>query len=302
MEKVILTEEVTRRPLEDYLFAFDMSLDNLVGKKIVDIGAGLADFSREINQNEKLRNKGTVCIAVDPVYKDVAQTDVSKTNPVLFRSLKKSIKNQIAKTFKETATLTDYSIERHFSGREISDKENRDNVVEGVRQIKTDPNKTYVSADARKLPIAGNTVDLVLMQNFMFRNHLLDVDSNDGRAILREAVRIIDEHGEIRIVPLRGLGVIDDKLSVWCEGEYEPEPDYHNLTYFERLERDGMKFYLVETSHHTRTLIIRKDDEWPSEFSDPNKVTVKKLNFSKLNRDTGEIDYTTRDAQNNEKR
>lgn len=275
-ELKIYTEEVTRRPAGDYLKAFCLDMDGLRNMKIADLGAGLGDFASEVNGRNKEMN--SECIAVDPFYKLLEGISLEMSDREIFSVLNSQVKKQRTYGSMKTA-LTSYSTERNSDG--ISEQKLRQMVVEKVREIKMANNGKYLSESAEQMSLEDESIDLVLMQNFINRNSSLEVGTATANKILLEACRVLKRDGEIRIVPVVGFDWSDNEVGMFMSPDGFPISDGAAIWKYKQLQEKGLNFYLTKTTMGTMILSIRKDEQAPVNFAKGKFPQTRHLDFGK---------------------
>ena len=238
--------KVTPRSYETYLKQFDLSEDALEGKHILDIGAGLSDFSSKAN--EKFKESGTMAVPLDPVY-------------AFFGGDFQEFKDALGSA----------NLESGWTERELFELEQR------YHDLKSQPNK--IAGSHQQLPFKEKSMDLVLAHNSITQYK----DREITRHALDEMLRSLKEHGEIRIVPVDMLW--DQQATSWYLHTFEPatpegleemrktgmiqgDPDMFSI--FRALEEHGVNFYLAvrfsrvgrKMQQHT-ALVIRTDQTIP---------------------------------------
>lgn len=238
--------KITPRSYDTYLKQFDLPEKDLEGKHILDIGAGLSDFSKIVN--EKFKESGAMAVPLDPVY-------------AFFGGDFEKFKN----------ALGDANLEQEWMGKKLGELEQR------YSDIKSQPHK--VVGSHQDLPFKDKSMDLILAHNSITQYK----DREISKHAFDEAFRAIKEHGEIRILPVDMLW--DANAQSWYLHTFEkPTPegleemhktgmipgDPNMLSIFRALEERGAVFYLaVRFSRVGRRmqqhcmLLIRTDQQIP---------------------------------------
>lgn len=178
---------VTPRTYEDYLNQFRLPEKVLQGKKVLDVGSGLSNFSKK--SNEKFADGGTTVVALDPTYSFL---DENMTN----------YENNLARANLEVKTL-------RASYQEASD---------AYHDLKQNPLK--VAGSHQHLPFAPGTFDLALAHNSMLQFK----DREITRKALQEVGDVLNEHGELRMLP-GDLAYDHNKESFYVRTFEAPTPE-----------------------------------------------------------------------------
>lgn len=246
--------KVTDRTFEQYLKHFCLPETELAGKKVLDIGSGLSDFSSKAN--EKFKESGTMVVALDPVYQLLGKD---------FREFKKNIKK---------ANMDWISV-----AGGVSDPER------AYKKIKNAPNK--IAASHQEIPLEDGSIDLILASNSLTQYKNREIT----KKALKEAGRVIKEDGEIRIQPadLRWDWQAEALYVSTFEAPTEETrkeakelgltiaPDKEIFSILKEMEEAGFTLYATVKPPERRkpgrlgilqgpayTLIFRKDDRIPA--------------------------------------
>ncbi|MCX6723356.1 MAG: methyltransferase domain-containing protein [Candidatus Staskawiczbacteria bacterium] len=245
-------------------------------KIIVDIGAGLSNFSLETNK--RFKDSGTVAVAVDPVYQSLG-TDFKK------------FEENVGRANMETLSL--------------------DNPEDAYREIKDAPNK--VAGSHQELPFGDESVDLVLANHAITQYDDKEITRQalqEARRVVKEHGEIRISPANIGLdkrenAPsyyyIGDVKYIDSKKSQNTEVVEEAEklglplpPDRELFKIFKELEDTGLNFYVVKygPKSNTRmarfarnsspwTIILRKDDQLPNVEIGSDRGVFFKLAFGK---------------------
>lgn len=261
--------KVTDRNFSQYLDTFCLPEAELKEKSILDIGAGLSDFSPAAN--ERFKEFGTVVVAMDPIYQNLGES---------FEEFKKNAKK---------------------SNMEWVSKSRESDPETAYQKLKEAPYK--VVGSHQKLPFADESFDLVLANNSITQYK----DKEITKTALKEAVRMMKQNGEARIWPA-DLRWDWKKESLYVrtfeaptpetrkeanELQLDMGPDKQMLQILKEIEESGINFYAVVKPPKHRvmpgrfgrlmsgtgpeySLILRKDGELPHVSHD---TRMRKLSF-----------------------
>lgn len=257
---------VTDRTYKQYLEHFSLSEHQLEGKKILDIGAGLSDFTEKAN--EKFGDKGSIAVAVDPMYGSLGDD---------LREFEQNVQD---------------------AGMDLRSKQDiRKGIGAAYERAKGSPNK--IAASHQDLPFADGSFDLIFAHNSITQYK----DREVTRRAISEGARVMAENGEFRISPadLRfdlNNGILyvstfdsptDDSRKEAYEMRLPVAVDRQMFAILKEFEESGLNFYAIAKApsgyRHPRArammgasffLAIRKDDKIP-EIS--GKSTLRKLSF-----------------------
>jgi ubiquinone/menaquinone biosynthesis C-methylase UbiE len=249
---------VTDRGYEQYLNSFCMAEKELAGKKVLDIGSGISEFP--VRANEKLKESGTMVVALDPMYASLGQ------NFEEFKDIVRKANMELVSKAKERDPKTAFE------------------------KIKSAPNK--LAGSHQELPFDDESFDLVLANNSITQYE----DRGITKKALEEAIRVTTEHGEIRVQPADLKWDKDAKSFYVCSfGERTDKtrkeadelgiatpPDREIFKILQGTENEGLNLYA--TLQHKRfgrhampyySLILRKDEQVPN----VNQGLLYKLSF-----------------------
>ena len=261
---------VTNRAYDQYLSHFSLPEKELEGRKVLDIGAGASTFISEVN--ERFGALGTVAVAMDPMYASLGNSFEEFTHNIGEEKMNwKTMKGNTA------------------------------NEEQSYQQIKATQNK--VSGSHQELPFADNSFDLVLANNSISQYK----DRGITKKALQEALRVANEHGEVRMnyIDLRHdkktkelyLETFEDQTKQMQKEAYELKlaaaPDRELFEILKELEDAGLSIYAVQkwprqgsgrmarlmNRGPTYALIIRKDKEIPEIDKTKSSASLKKLFF-----------------------
>lgn len=279
--------QITHRDYNSYLFMFNLPESSLADAgTVVDIGAGFSSFCQEARQ----KFDGLRAIAVDPVYGAMKDTP-----GITMRQLEE-----------EEHVFLDF--DPTYRGEDKpNDIESYDahvvNYYEDFLRDFNDNASEYLASSHQNLPLADESVSLVLASNSIIRSE--NKPSIIEKA-LRECLRILKEHGEVRLagnIACFEFEPNQENLELWYNGTLKPHSpqaeefkqtgrysDPELMEVFERLEALGAKFYVViasavddEGKEHFRmdTMIVRNDDEKPLiTLHEEGKTELRKLAFA----------------------
>ncbi|HEY2493541.1 MAG TPA: SAM-dependent methyltransferase [Paenibacillus sp.] len=171
------------RTFDEYLKIFNLSEEELVGKKVLDCPAGACSFTAIANQNDM----------------DVTATDIAYYHPVTELENKglQDIEHAMEYVEKEQ---NDYLWDDFKSINEL--KQNRvQALTECVRDMKQTPER-YAPAILPELPFSDNEFELTLSAHFMFM-YADRLDYDFHVQTIQELMRVTRK--EIRIFPLVDL-------------------------------------------------------------------------------------------------
>lgn len=243
---------ITPRTYEEYISQFRLSENALRGKKILDIGSGLSNFSKK--GNEKFADAGTTVIALDPTYSFLG-ADINE--------------------FKENLGVANLETKQLGAG----------NIENAYEEIKESPLK--IAGSHQHLPFAPGTFDLALAHNSILQFKDREITKN----ALEEVGKVISENGELRILPAdiaydfaRNSFYIRTFEGPTPERKEEAKkygltfpPDRETFAILQAYEQAGYKIYAANNPPSkatmrmrrlipiipTYSLIIRKDNEVP---------------------------------------
>jgi len=239
------------RDYQLYLEMFGLPEKFLEGKKILDIGAGLANFAEKAN--EKLKDKSTQVYAADINY-DILGED--------------NFVEEIEKRGKHS----------HLEEQREEFEVRRKSLLKKVKE-----QKIFVAADRRALPFKKGSFDLILFNNSIclhpgrFQNKYNPLYEK----IFRESLEALKKNGQIRITPspisYKSYTGHHNELVLPNDIKYHPisgEPRLvkgNMINRFRKLEREGFRIYLIDRKARdskyweTRDLIITKKEHKFSE-------------------------------------
>jgi len=260
-------KRVTDRNYDQYLEHFSLPEEELEGKRILDIGAGLSDFTEK--SNKKFGDKGTVAVALDLMYKSLEED---------FGEFQKRVQE---------------------SGMELHSIGNRRGDI-GVPYEKIKKASNKVAGSHQELPFADKSFDLIFAHNSITQH----ADRQVTKKALEEAARVLAENGEIRVQPA-DLRWDSNTNTLYVSTFDSPTPDSKKEAYemglrvaadkemfavLKQLEESGLIFYAVSRQPtgyrppRSRALIgpsfsfvIRKDSQIPNMTG---KAILRKLSFN----------------------
>ena len=201
------------RSLREYKEMFDLSKEEIAGKKILGCGDGPSSFNTEAEYED-----GEV-ISIDPLYayskKEIMQR-IDEVAEEVMSQVKSNMEKFVWKNIPDVDSLLHMRIEAMMEF--LADYE------EGKEEGR------YIDASLPTLPFDDKTFDLALSSHFLFlySEHL---DEAFHKAAIEEMLRVADE---VRIFPLLTL---DNQRSPYVE----------NI--MERLEKEGYKTEIIKTGY-----------------------------------------------------
>lgn len=269
--------QVTDRSYGQYLEMLSLPETELSGKLVLDLGSGFADFVRAAN--EKLGKTGTKVLGLDPVYSFL------KNNYEEFSQ--RTERARLPANFQYRPDVSD------INSLDELDVKNAPYYENFVREAKNSGN--YIAGSHQSLPLRDGCVDLIVSNNGITQSQMPREKVRHG---IDECLRIIKEHGEIRLrpVPLHW----DKEKKSFCVamfGTMRPQdiealtqtgkvPEEEMVGFFTEAEITGILTYCVvekdeDNQRHTIALIIRKDNVTPTiEISKDGMTELRLMSFS----------------------
>jgi len=287
----IRTAEVTNRTFEQYLDYFSLQEEFYKGKRICDLGGGLATFTEGLNNF--FGKDGTKAFSVDPVYQVFPDLNITESTTGV-----EAYKRFEDKLFKRSTSSPGY----YCDDKEVKDYLEKEKVLgEQIKNMVLRASSQYIAGSGEALPFTDKSIDLLFSVNYLFRNQKeLHPGSSEGFAALSEAGRALKENGQLMIFPLHKLRA-EKKDQGWkveyagdsgkqyvdsITGEVKDVLNRESVIAMQKLEDQGLKFYYIINKEGHHLLVGRKDDNLPQGFEDfETSCTVLKLEFSehKLN-------------------
>lgn len=270
-ELPIHTAEITYRTYEQYLDMFEIEEEFLKGKKILDLGGGLASFTEEVNT--KFKTEGTSAISLDPAYQILKDLKIDEhTDPI-----------EVYEQFSEKLHKRSLSTLGYY-GRDSDEKDyigQKESLGDRLKHMFLHPDSQLIAGEGQKIPLANELIDLILSSNYLFR---VNVAGPEAFGALQEAVRVLKKNGQILVRPLLNLvgekGDLSMIISLFDrQGAYIEPLDEIALKNFQQLEEQGIKFYFVVTHEGDHILAVRKDESYPAGFRNYSSCKIFKLNF-----------------------
>ncbi|MCX6810011.1 MAG: methyltransferase domain-containing protein [Candidatus Berkelbacteria bacterium] len=245
--------QITDRNYEQYLTRFALDETMLYGKTILDVGAGLATFVD--TANERLKSEGATAWAVDPIYALAGKT---------YEEFTELIKNSGLGFSPGYAPGCENILSDGLEGLYDAYK----------NRLRKSPS-SYIAGSHQELPFADGSIDLILAHNSIT---VFDEDIYYQYNAMRECLRVIAEHGEVRLTPVppsfywqseSDLKIIksSDPEDARAVVDGDPNLDYVQLVAFQALQQRGAKIYLEAVQRGSAkgnsSLILRKDDAIP---------------------------------------
>lgn len=158
------SRKVTERTYEQYLEYFCLPEDELRGRNVLDIGAGLSTFAKEANS--KFGKTGTMVVAMDPLYSSM---------------------NGDFKGFNERVAHANMQL------KVVSDR--LKTPAQLYREVKSSPYK--VAGSHQDLPFRKGSFDLVLASNSVLQYK----DRGITERALQQISEVLKPDGEMRLQP-----------------------------------------------------------------------------------------------------
>lgn len=260
----------TNRPYEMYLSFLHLPEEFLSGKKILDVGSGLSDFS-DIT-NKKFKDTGTFAVASDLNYSILGKGDFENA---LFEN----------RGYFEDHSGEDITIDEKIELR----KKRKAAVLEQAKQ-----QRSVVAADRDRLPFSDDSFDLIIYNNSLYPSLGRKRYNNLLQSAIREAGRVIKDSGQIRIIPTMFFHDSNGEILLYNAGPIMQPSDESNsdmIVFFSSLQRDGYNFYVIDVQSKedpekrwvSRNFVITKT---PHVFSskdidseDDERVQIRNLDF-----------------------
>ncbi len=281
--------QVTHRSFESYMNLFNLP-EGLLAEAVtvVDVGAGFASFTEEA----RTRIPGLRVIALDPVYQSM-KVDLHITVEQLEKQEGVHLNFEPEYRGEDAATSLDEQLER--------DARAYRHFLDEMEQHPSD----YVAGSHQNIPLEDKSAGLVLASNSILRG---ENKPSIVKQALRECLRILKEHGEIRIAGKMTCFAFNPNsgmVELWYSGTLSPGgphvaelertghyADPELMSVFKELEATGVSLYGVvlradkegEVHHRVDTLILRKDTVIPEVQQLASKYVrseLKKLQFHK---------------------
>jgi hypothetical protein len=284
IEKVkirIDTAEITNRTYDQYVEMFGLGEEAVKGKQILDLAAGLSNFTDIVNQ--RYANTGTQSRSVDVAYSLLA----SLGQDVNYETFQRKVREQES----GSAGASDHSPDKNREDWEQSQRVLSQRMQEMRRERHQSQNELpQVAATAQALPYKSDSFDLVLSSNYLL--YPVYLDGKGAEAPLYEAIRVIKENGELRIYPAANFTIDHENDTVRLHKASQPGvADKKAEEIFSFLSREkGIHFYLVDNNDST-SLVLTKDDHVPRGFSSTQDVIVRRLDIQQLNPNTLEVPF-----------
>lgn len=186
------------RSYDEYMKMFDLDLNYLMNKKILDCAAGASSFTSEIS------NMGLNGIATDILYDN--ETDV----------LEKKFKNDLLKVLKAFSGVDDLYVWDYFKTPNKLRNHRIYTYQTFMNHYRKEKHSKYIKSELPKLPFKNSEFSLVLSSHFLF---LYDdrLSYEFHKDSIQEMIRISKE---IRIFPLVGFDGMKssfvDKIIQFC--------------------------------------------------------------------------------------
>lgn len=286
------TPEVTYRSWKQYCRIFSLSEEILQGRKILDLAAGLSNFTEEVNK--RYGQTGTEAYALDIAYAVLREMG----DDVDYDSFMEAIQER---------TVGGLGAGYYLGDRNKIDSEERHNRLtvrlRALRLKLQDPH--FLAESALTIPLEATSVDLILVSNFLL--HSLQVKDPRGKEAFLEAGRVIREDGEMRVWPLWNFRRIEpgednsdtaerivlvDNVTVDEEDNLVLIPSPENVTALQDLEKAGFTFYFVTTKSED-IMVVKKNSESPNidGFINESLVSIKKLQLSHYQGENCNVPY-----------
>lgn len=265
--------KITDRTYGQYIDGLCLPEQELESKTVLDIGSGLSDFPTRANK--KFKESGTVVVALDSMYESLG-----KNFEEFKENAKKANMDWVSKAVSSNLT-------------EACEK--------AYKMVKEDAHK--MAGSHQELPFGDENFDLVLANNSITQYK----DREITKTALKEALRVVKESGEVRILPadLR-WDRMKESLYVHTFEAPNPEtkeeakkleldigPDREIFEILREIEGGGVNFYAAVKPRKRRpmlgrlsrlagdlgptySLILRKDGQLPNIIKEG---ILKKLSF-----------------------
>ncbi len=298
------TPEISNRTYEQYVDLFCLADEELAGKQILDLAGGLSDFSRKVNA--KYGDTGTVSRSVDTAYKVLADLG-DKANYDSFNRQAHDASGSIVMASDQTGknevhgweasaqAITDRLHEMREERLEAAAPLNDVSVSQGDKAKAID-SLPQVAGSADRLPFKDASMDLVLSSNYLL--YPMGFDKKESIDALHESIRVLKEHGELRITPPGGFRknndqviLTDGKIELSDDGKIKFSPNTKAFEIFSQLEKEGCSFYYIEDDKGY-SLLVKKDNQPPVGLKKTPDVIIRKLNFEDSNDSAPNVPYS----------
>ena len=179
---------ITGRTFEEYSSFFDLKLEDLKGKKILDCPSGASSFVSVANKN------GSVVTGVDLIYefdKNSIETQGYKT---------------IEKIYQDTSWMDVYKMD--FYKSKENHRNHRENALKAF--VNNFNKKDYVFAKLPNLPFENNYFDLALSSHLLFvYDNMLDYEFHKNSIL--EMLRVSKEVRIFPLVDFKNSRVLEEK-------------------------------------------------------------------------------------------
>lgn len=269
--------QVSDRDYGQYLEMLSLPETELSRKVILDLSSGFADFVR--STNEKYGKTGTKVLGLDPVY--------SLLKDKYEEFSQRSEKARLPTAFQYRPDVKDIN---DYDTLEEKNAEYYNRFIEEARS-----SGNYIAGSHQDIPLKDESVDLIVSNNGVTQHTMPREKVRRG---ISECLRVIKEHGEIRLrpVPLNWQKETNS-FHIAMLGTMRPQdiealkntgkiPDEEMVGFFTELLLSGVMTYCVaeadeDGQRHAITLIIRKDNTPPVvEQFEGSQTELHLLDFS----------------------
>jgi ubiquinone/menaquinone biosynthesis C-methylase UbiE len=281
------TAEITNRTYSQYEEMFGLGEEAVKGKQILDLAAGLSNFTHTVNQ--RYADSGTQSRSIDVAYSLLASLGENAD----YHSFQQKVHEQESGSF----GASDYSPSKNSEDWEQSQRVLSQRMQEMRRERHQSQDEwPQIAAAAQALPYKSDSFDLVLSSNFLL--YPVDLNRNGNDKLLYEAIRVIKENGELRIYPAANFMIDHKTNTVRLSKATQPgTADKEAEKIFSFLSKEkGIHFYLVDHDDYV-SLVLTKDDHIPRGFSDDQDVIIRRLNIEQFNPDTLDVPFNMVDLK-----
>lgn len=223
---------VSSNPLSNVTIGLGLPVRDLVGKRMLDVAAGLSDFTCRAN------DEGAEAFAVDILY----------GNPKVLRAKGKEFTDDQEKTIGRKSIKAQAG-QLHPDLQALYDELTGSTASRCLDDMEANPGR-YVAADAMNLPFANGSFQTVVSHSFL--TSLEGLYPEFVTEVILEMLRVTERGGMLRIGPnetMLGGGVIGRKTEQDLKAAFEKAKALKLADKFSRYSiGDGMLWYNISRS------------------------------------------------------